>query len=283
MKLKRHKRVRKVLQFYTLSFGISPPYRVIVDPAFIQACRDGHIMIKEQLPSLFHAPATAFITPCILHWLQQRGGQTAAALHIASSLSFLSCRHGKKGKIHPEACIKSLLSHSPPALNPDKLIVAAQSPTLREWVRGRAGAPLLFVHGVVLVMEPPSGEERFDTTEKARQGMAAQLTADEQQAVQQLRAEEQAAQPQPLQRRRKKPKGPNPLSVRKKKTAGAAASHHQPQQQLQEQQAAVTGGKRKRESTDVREEQHSETAGTPSVSAVKRSRTAAEAETSAAS
>ena len=235
MKIKRHKRIRKILQFYHLSYHISPPYRVVLDPHFIQASHTGKVMIREQMPTLFHHPTTAYITPCILAWMEGAGRGWEASAYIGRQLGFLSCRHKKKGKIHPEACIKALLtpqrhlmegggeakkdeekeeakeddsdaeegkasdgnaaartataaaaaaaassslaststsvssatrlppsipsslSHLP--LNPDKLIVAAQSSTLREWVRSTPGIPLLFLHGSVPVMEAPSGVE----------------------------------------------------------------------------------------------------------------------------
>ena len=245
MKIKRHKRVRKILQFYALSYNIHQPYKVVVDPAFIQACREGHLMIKDQLPTLFHAPTTAYITPCILHHLQLQGGAAAAAYHIASTLSFLSCRHKKKGKIHPDACIKALVTpqwHLQPGaneaaqgaegkaqegaggFNPDRLIVAAQGRELREWVRGQAGVPLLFVHGSVPVMEAPSGTDRFDRIEKARTAMAT-LTEEEKKAVEGV--EEKGAGKETGERRgpprKKKVKGPNPMSVKKKKKSSPAA------------------------------------------------------------
>ena len=308
MKIKRHKRIRKILQFYHLSYHISPPYRVVVDPHFIQASHTGKVMIRDQLPTLFHNPTTAYITPCILAWMEGGGRAWEASAFIGRQLSFLSCRHKKKGKIHPEACIKALLtpqrhlmegaaesggtqaakneqkeqieeeeedgeddddkhaddikaaaaaveaaarnnksastttaaasasttslssstrlpasipsslSHMP--LNPDKLIVAAQSATLRDWVRATPGIPLLFLHGSVPVMEAPSGVERFDRKAKAAEE-GGKLTEVEEKALSKVKEKQQqqngaggewAGKP-----RKKKAKGPNPMSVKKKK------------------------------------------------------------------
>ena len=293
MKIKRHKRIRKILHFYALSYAISAPYRVVLDPHFIQASHAGKVMIRSQLPTLFHAPSTAYITPCILAWMEQAGRQWEASAFIGRQMGFLSCRHKKKGKIHPEACIKALLtpqrhlveaaaeagskddrrehegdaneeaevsdevvraaaaaatasaasasssstpstissatrlpdsipaslSHLP--LNPDKLIVAAQAPTLREWVRATPGIPLLFLHGSVPVMEAPSGVERFDRKQRAVED-SQRLTEAEEAALTRMKEKgsgsgsgtggERMGPP-----RKKKAKGPNPLSMKKKK------------------------------------------------------------------
>ena len=318
MKIKRHKRIRKILQFYHLSYHISPPYRVVLDPHFIQASHIGKVMIRDQLPTLFHQPTTAYITPCILAWMEAAGRSWEASAYIGRQLSFLSCRHKKKGKIHPEACIKALLtpqrhlmdgaqpanddgkaneekgevddtdekadedsgdagstvvaksaststspssssssslssstrlpasipsslSHLP--LNPDKLIVAAQSATLRDWVRATPGIPLLFLHGSVPVMEAPSGVDRFDRKRRAEED-SGRLTEVEERALTRVKEKEgggggggweggrggRVAPP-----RKKKAKGPNPLSVKKKKK--------KPQQQPGAEGGA--GGKRK--------------------------------------
>ena len=313
MKIKRHKRIRKILQFYHLSYHITAPYRVVLDPHFIQAAHDGKVMIRDQLPTLFHQPTTPYITPCILAWMEAAGRGWEASVFIGRQLGFLSCRHKKKGKIHPEACIKALLtpqrhlmegggeagqkeeerkegkeeekaedemgdgnaaartatataaaaastsslsststsvssatrlpasiptslSHLP--LNPDKLIVAAQSSTLRDWVRATPGIPLLFLHGSVPVMEAPSGVERFDRKQKAVED-SGRLTEVEEKALTRVRDKavgggrtgwqgDRSGKGGPP--RKKKAKGPNPLSVKKKKkkapqpTGGAAGA-----------------------------------------------------------
>eukprot|EP00954_Amorphochlora_amoebiformis_P010635 831062-Amorphochlora_amoeboformis.AAC.1 len=52
-KHKRYKRVRKNLEYYSMNFGINPPYKLIVDGEFIQQSLRYKVHIKEQIPKLF--------------------------------------------------------------------------------------------------------------------------------------------------------------------------------------------------------------------------------------
>ena len=304
-------------------------------------------MIRDQLPTLFHHPTTAYITPCILAWMEGGGRGWEAAAYIGRQLAFLSCRHKKKGKIHPEACIKALLTpqrhlmeggggqvggeedgrevkeqegdekdeinaaaraataaataatsassssssssaaaaststslssatrlptsipasltHLP--LNPDKLIVAAQSTTLRDWVRATPGIPLLFLHGSVPVMEAPSGVERFDRRQKAVEE-GERLTEVEEEAVARLKERDSGGRGGSTSGRvgpprKKKAKGPNPLSVKKKKK--------------KPQQPAGGGGGKRKQTESSSETTNSAGSVDSSGGATKRRKTGAE-------
>ena len=89
---------------------------------------------------------TPYTTKCVLKYLENGEGFYKGAAKIASSLRFLSCRHGKGTKA-PNECILLAVADG----NPDFLCVGAQDLALREKIRDIPNAPLLFVRGNVPV------------------------------------------------------------------------------------------------------------------------------------
>jgi len=80
-----------------------------VDAEYIQACLEGKIQIKEQLPKVLqHEQSTPYVTRCVLHTLEQKGKHYSGAAMIAKTLAFLKCRH-KKGLFPDIDCIKHLI------------------------------------------------------------------------------------------------------------------------------------------------------------------------------
>ena len=90
----------------------------------------------------------------------------------------------------------------------------------RARVRGVAGVPLLYLHGNCPTLERPSG---LTTHLVERSGEAKLLTSRQEQTIKQLKKEVFGA-PEPTEqkpkKKRKGPKGPNPLSCKKKKNKG---------------------------------------------------------------
>jgi hypothetical protein len=52
MKIKRYKKMRKLFDYYKYNHNLVPPYRVVVDGAFLQAALDEKVMVAEQMPKV---------------------------------------------------------------------------------------------------------------------------------------------------------------------------------------------------------------------------------------
>jgi rRNA-processing protein FCF1 len=89
-------RALQILHSYQISHNIKAPFKVALDGEFLQAALAGQIMLKEQLPKLLQEErTTVFVTPCVDNWLRLKGPVYSGALHIASKLDHLKCRHDK--------------------------------------------------------------------------------------------------------------------------------------------------------------------------------------------
>ena len=73
MKVKRQKKVRKILTFYTTNYGLQSPYNVLVDGTFCKAALKFKVNIGEQLPKYLDAQTNLFTTKCVKHECEQLG------------------------------------------------------------------------------------------------------------------------------------------------------------------------------------------------------------------
>lgn len=86
----------QIMHAYQITHNIKAPFKVALDGEFVQSALAGQIMLKEQLPKLLQEErTTVFVTPCIDNWLRLKGAAYSGALHIASKLDHLKCRHDK--------------------------------------------------------------------------------------------------------------------------------------------------------------------------------------------
>jgi len=203
MKIKRSKRIRKVLQFYKINHGIRAPYKVLLDGEFIQAALEGQIMIKEQIPKMMQDDKTVpYITKCVIDELRTKGSPYSGAVFIANTLDRLKCRH--KGIKTVDECYSIFIGNN----SKERVIMGIQEPTLRTKARETVGVPVFYLHGSVPVMEAPS-----DITLDNERQVAIQKTLVQGDEKKLVEAATPAATSGPT--RKRKAKGPNPLSVKK--------------------------------------------------------------------
>jgi len=232
--VKRKKRFRKTLETYEKYFQLTKPYRVIMDPEFIQACLKGRTQIKEFIPKILHCEKAEFIvTKCIIHelWkLGQKDQEYVGGLHIAKTFRKVPCCHikGDYPMVPSKKCINRFITASQQAKSPPDLVVAAQAVELRSIVRSFAGLPLLFMHGKVPIVEPLSKKSLKLKNKKIHhqssplakeirilQAIKRKLNPDEK--PRKKKKIDKRLLPWPGWRERKKVKRPNPLSCLKKK------------------------------------------------------------------
>lgn len=208
MKLKRYKHARRIVSFYKNTFGLHEPYQVLVDGTFCQAALKGKIQIREQLPKYLGGPIQLVTTRCVIAELVALGPQLSGAVFIAKRFQLRVCGH-KKNKSATD-CITSLVGEN----NPHRYFVASQDMALQKILRAIPGTPLLHIVRNTMVLEGPS-----DTSHKKAEEVSlakVQPTSYEKSVLQQLDAAAAGASDEPKKKgHRKRPKGPNPLAVKK--------------------------------------------------------------------
>jgi U3 small nucleolar RNA-associated protein 23 len=285
MKVSRYKKLRKILQYYRLHHSFVPPYRVLIDPDFLTAARDGRIMLKDQLPKLFDSEVSIHISSCCLAYLNENSQRLGAELFIAKSLEIFRCSHPHQTQqsashLLPTDCCSDLLARS----NPHRFICGAQNSKLREFVRTQNGVPLMFIRGAVPVLEKANFGLKQAVKRQEQRKMNSAATEEELEAAsaaaELLRESDPRAAEEERRKNhtRKKAKGPNPLSMKKtnknknqnkeqkqrtnekkrKRTEESQETSENQIKQEEKQTEASEGGKRKRPRTRKRSKETSE-------------------------
>ncbi|QCD94202.1 U3 small nucleolar RNA-associated protein 23 [Vigna unguiculata] len=189
MKLKKQKRHRKTLTFYTTCFGVRKPYKVLCDGTFVH-----HLLVNRITPAdialgnILGASVKLYTTRCVLAELKRLGSSYSETLENAHKLIVARCEHDKC--VGADACIKEAVGEK----NSEHFFVASQDTDLRKKLQEVPGVPLIYGLRNALFLESPSAFQRqyVKTSEEERLHM----TEKEYKIL--------------------KDRGPNPLSCKKK-------------------------------------------------------------------
>ncbi|XP_014675395.1 PREDICTED: rRNA-processing protein UTP23 homolog [Priapulus caudatus] len=220
MKLKRQKHAKRILSFYKTHFNIQAPFQVLLDGTFSQAALRGKININEQLPKYIGPGVKLATTSCVLQELESIGKAVYGALVILKQFPVLPCGHkDRKQPLSANKCLQKMLGKD----NPHKYFIATQDRTLTEHAASLPGTPLLFIYMNTVVLDKPSKHCHQVADELARGSVA---PAEEQKGtILQLKRSAGLEEPQSKLIRRKKIKGPNPLSCKKSKKVDQKSTH----------------------------------------------------------
>lgn len=248
MKVKKQKRHRKSLTFYTACFGFRKPYKVLCDGTFVH-----HLVVNRITPAdtalanILSATVKLYTTRCVLAELKRLGKSYSEALDAANNLIIARCEHDKCARA--DSCIMEVVGEN----NSEHFFVASQDTDLRKKLEEVPGVPLIFGLRNALFLESPSAfqKEYVKTSEERRLHMTdkeyqifkdramkrlADGEADNSNAeiVENNDLGDSIASAQAIKRsiisrnhngvkdkpqfKRRKAKGPNPLSCKKKKS-----------------------------------------------------------------
>lgn len=243
MRVRRQRRHRKAVRFYTACFGFRQPFRVLCDGTFVH-----HLVVNQIAPpdkalsDILSASVKLFTTRCVLNELRRLGGSHAHSLNAAKDLMIARCDH--EGKMKADGCISEIIGEN----NPDHFFVATQDTDLRRKLLEIPGVPAIYGLRNALFLEQPSTTQRqfVKTSEEGRLHMTelerkmlkkrtnilgakmSEDSSDEEEDSGEQNLESSAlTKPEAVNKilgvkdkvqfKRKKAKGPNPLSCLKKK------------------------------------------------------------------
>uniref|UniRef100_A0A7N0T0W8 UTP23 sensor motif region domain-containing protein n=1 Tax=Kalanchoe fedtschenkoi TaxID=63787 RepID=A0A7N0T0W8_KALFE len=180
MRVKRQKRQRRAVRFFTTCFGFRQPFKVLCDGTFIH-----HLLIHDIAPAdkaladVLGGTTKLFTTSCVIGELEHLslethkknrkkiGSQDAAdqnssaignpyfeSFKAARKLAVARCDHEKR--IGAEACIMEVIGDE----NPYHFFVATQDADMRKNLQQKPAVPLLFGLHKALLLEPPSAFQK---------------------------------------------------------------------------------------------------------------------------
>lgn len=271
MRVKKQKQNRKTVRFYKACFAFREPYKVLCDGTFIHHMLESRLgTVNEALSGLLGGHVKVFVTRCVIEELKKLGESFSGTVLATRRLTTARCNH--ESLKSATECLEAMVG----ADNPEHFFVATQDGGLRKKFRQVPGVPVVFVQKNYLLLEPPSEYQhqiaRMTEAERMR------MMEREFKLLEALEAKKAATQadvtsapeisgdemPKKIESRdgsksgnmlavkdrprfkRKKAKGPNPLSCKKKKNKVVYPQTTSNQCSLQESQGEKAFGEKKR-------------------------------------
>ncbi|KAB2611788.1 rRNA-processing protein UTP23-like protein [Pyrus ussuriensis x Pyrus communis] len=235
MRVKRQKRHRKSVRFYTACYGFRQPYKVLCDVTFVHHLVTNRITPADKaISNVLGAPVLLFTTKCALAELKQHGSMLgpsySQSLEAANSLIIARCDH--ESPASAEDCILDVVGQS----NSEHFFVATQHVDLRQKLLKIPGVPAIYALRTAILLESPSDaqrqfvksskEQRLHMTEleykmlKKKKNILNSHEKDDPSGEEDAKrdtARKGLGVKDKVQFKRKRAKGPNPLSCKKKK------------------------------------------------------------------
>ena len=205
MKVKRQKKVGRILSFFKHNYGHHPPYQVLLDGTFCQACLKMKVNIKEQLPK-YLGEVKLLTTKCCIQECEKLGPQLSGATTILKQFALHQCGHDEPKSAR--TCLQSMVKAS----KNNHYFLATNDQFLREKCRKVVGTPLMYLHHCAPVLEKPSGMSE----NHAKQTVDDRMTGD-QKRVENLKKQLGIVQTEVKAKKKRKSGNPNPLSCLKSK------------------------------------------------------------------
>ncbi|KAL3614102.1 hypothetical protein CASFOL_042176 [Castilleja foliolosa] len=242
MRVKKQKRHRRAVRFYTACFGFREPFKILCDGTFVHHLLANQITPADTaLANILGAPVKIFTTRCVLAELRSLGSSYSDSLDAARKLMTARCDHEKRKSA--VACITEVIGEK----NTEHFFVATQDAELRKKFQEIPGVPVIYGLRNALFLDRPSTfqhefvktaeEERSHMTDleykmlKLKSKKAATDEANDSSDANEDHILETRDLNKGVKRnridtkdkaqfKRKKAKGPNPLSCKKKKSEG---------------------------------------------------------------
>lgn len=196
---------------YAKGFGLHPPYQFLLDPSFCRASLRYKFDPKERLPFILGAPVRPFVTGCVMHALRQAARASSDPLvtgapFVARRVELRRCRHDNPLPV--TECFHALIGEE----NPFRYGVATDDEELKTMMRRVPGVPLVYMERAFPLLEAPTKLTR-ETLAKRE---AEKLGVPRVEAAIIQREFGDAKEPEmPPKHKRRRAKGPNPLSVKR--------------------------------------------------------------------
>ncbi|EMG48871.1 UTP23 rRNA-processing protein UTP23 [Candida maltosa Xu316] len=217
MRQKRAKAYKKQMSVYTHTFKFREPYQIIVDNEIVSLCQTSAFDISKGFTRTIQAEHKPMITQCCIQALYDSKNQNA--IDMAKSFERRKCNH--REPIDPSDCILSIVDIK--GENKHRYVVATQDLNLRKKLRKVPGVPLIYMNRSVMVMEPISDASRLYNEKVEKLKLTAGLNDTGAGVVKNNEEESKEGEGEPVKKKRKGPKEPNPLSVKKKKNTPAVS------------------------------------------------------------
>lgn len=209
------------MSLYKNNFGFREPYQILLDGTFCQVALAHKVNIQDQLPKYLKGQCKLLTTACVIEETRRLGKPLHGAYLIVSQFPIHNCGHEKP--VSASRCLSSFIIDSK---NKDHYIVATQDHQLRAKISNQTVCPLLKLANNALCMEKPPAKIE-GKVKRTHHYLANKLKDDERDDLLRLKLEENLITEEKsveVKKKKKGPKGPNPLSCKKGKNKAKSSN-----------------------------------------------------------
>ncbi|TDZ30522.1 rRNA-processing protein utp23 [Colletotrichum sidae] len=230
MRGKRSKQYRKLMNQYQLTWGFREPYQCLVDAEMVVDCHKFKYDLLAGLERTLHGKVKPMITQCEIRKLYLRKSEPDMNKIIDFAKTIERRRCGHLPEEYPEPlstmdCLKAVVDPKGNLVNKHRYCVASQSSDVRRMLREIPGVPQIYIKRSVMILEPMATESQEIRTKEEKSKFRDGIVKPERKRKRED-DEEEMKEPAPTaggkaekSTKKKGPKGPNPLAVKKPKKA----------------------------------------------------------------
>lgn len=199
---------------YEKYFGFHPPYQFLIDDSMCLASLQHKFDLKERLTLVTGGAIRPMVSSCVMDALRRTAKQhpddpiRTGAPFVGRRMELRRCNHSPSLPIAD--CFKQLLGEQ----NTFHYGVAANCEEIKGLARSKLGIPLIYLERTFPLLEPPT-KATIEATTKMERGKL-HLGPLEAAMIKKQLGEEEKIDLGP-KHKRKRVRGPNPLSVKKSK------------------------------------------------------------------
>lgn len=213
-KYRRHEQNMK--QVYEKYFGFRQPYQLLVDAAMCTASLRHKFDLKERLGLLLGGPVKLMVSSCVMDTLRAiakaapEDAIATGAPFVARRLELRRCHHSPAVSVCD--CFTQLLGEA----NINRYGIVTSEDPIKEAARKIPGVPLIYLERTFPLLEAPTKStlKRTEQLEEEKLHVSKREIAVIKRSLgEEIEPETEKSEPQ---HKRRKAKGPNPLSMKKK-------------------------------------------------------------------
>ncbi|KAF0747190.1 rRNA-processing protein UTP23 [Aphis craccivora] len=151
MRLKRHQKAERNINFYCVSFGFRKPFQLLVDGTFCMASAQNRVQLREDIPKYLGGDVKFLTTQCVVLETEALGAAVRPAMHIVKNFGIHKCGHEKK-PISGASCLTSMVKDNMKT----RYIIATQDKSLQNALYVLPAVPVMYFNGLSVILKAPS-------------------------------------------------------------------------------------------------------------------------------
>ncbi|CAO3617537.1 unnamed protein product [Cunninghamella blakesleeana] len=233
---------KKAMHSYSIGFGFRQPFQILLDSTFCKLATDQRINLTNDLQTILSSQTRPMVTECTINELRKSGDHRA--VHTAKQFEIRKCKH--KPSVASHKCTLELVGLK----NEKRFCIATQDEEIIRQLHEIPGIPIIKIKNGLIVLEPLTNK----TKDEIQKIELAKTLPSGREAEHLNKSKTNQTPSSDIVHKKRKAKGPNPLSMKKKKKQLPPSKKNKKnnnKNNTSKDSSKVAGEKRKRSSEDT--------------------------------